>query len=545
MAEPTANLSEPTAKPAEERDLTGATLGDYRVLRRLGQGGMGQVYLAEQVSLKRHVALKLLKPELAANQTALLRFEREAKSVARVTHANIVQIYAIGQLDGKHYMALEYVEGRTLREFIEKKGPPDANLGLRIISQVASALQRASELDVIHRDIKPENILITRKGEVKVADFGLSRVFEDEAATSPSLTGSAVTMGTPLYMSPEQVEGKKDIDHRTDIYSLGITCYHLFAGHPPFRGETPFEVAVQHVQKEAPPLSDIRPDLPIELCQIVHKMIAKKPEERYQTGREVLRDIAKVREMMLVGSSPGSQSGSIGLSFSGTNSSPMLPAVEPKPKSSAQWMAVPALVVALVGGLTLGWLWNGTAASTTNPPIGPGQAIVEPPKTDPQREHEKDLIRLVHDHIKPNTPLDIAVGVRYSIELSVHYLKDRNLAEADKLFDELDRADRPAPYRSLGKFGKAVCLAFRDQPDESNRIFVQLVETEAKFAETKTDKKLAIARNNQFVWRSNPELREVMAEALQFNFVNAPDRFPKKLEPFRSPPPPTLKGKAS
>ena len=545
MAEPTANLGDPKLTSSEERDLTGATLGDYRVLRRLGQGGMGRVYLAEQVSLKRNVALKVLKPDLAANQNALLRFQREATSVARATHANIVQIYAIGQLDDKHFIALEYVEGRTLREFIEKKGPPDANLGLRIMSQVASAIQRASELGIIHRDIKPENILITRKGEVKVADFGLSRCFEDQTAANPSLTGSAVTMGTPLYMSPEQVEGKKDIDHRTDIYSFGITCYHLFAGHPPFRGETPFEVAVQHVQKEAPPLCEIRPDLPMELCQIVHKMIAKKPEERYQTGREVLRDIAKVREMMMVGSPSGSQSGTIGLSMSGANSSPMIPIVEPPRSSSALWMSVAGVAVALVGGLMLGWLWNGSGGTSGPVPVVPGPALVEPPKANPQREHEKDLIRLVHDYIKPNTPLDVAVGVKYSIELSVLYLKERDLADAEKLFEELDRAERPAPYRSLGKFGKAAVLAFRDQPDESNRIFVQLVEAEAKFAESKTDKKLTVARNNQFIWRSHPDLREMMADALHHNFVNAPERFPKKLEPFRSPPPPTLKPKAS
>ena len=215
-------------------DMTGRTIGDFRILRHLGQGGMGQVYLAEQISLKRQVALKLLKPELAANPTSLARFKAEAEAIAQATHANIVQVYFIGEQDGVPYMALEYVEGRNLREHLAKKGPPDVVFALSIMRQVAAALQRASEHGIIHRDIKPENILLTRKGEVKVTDFGLSRCL---SGSSPAinLTQSGVTMGTPLYMSPEQVEGRP-IDHRTDIYSFGVTCYHMLAGQSSLRG---------------------------------------------------------------------------------------------------------------------------------------------------------------------------------------------------------------------------------------------------------------------------------------------------------------------
>src|SRR5437773_1542135 len=220
---------------ADEVDWTGQVLGEFRLLHRLGRGGMGQVYLAEQTSLKRKVALKLLHPDLASNERSLMRFKAEAENVARATHANIVQIYTIGQANGVNYLALEYVEGKNLREFIEKKGTPELSLGLHIMMQVASALQRASELGIIHRDIKPENILLTKKGEVKVADFGLSRCFAEESAQS--ITQSQVTMGTPLYMSPEQVE-RKTLDTRTDIYSFGVTCYHMFAGTPPFKGNS-------------------------------------------------------------------------------------------------------------------------------------------------------------------------------------------------------------------------------------------------------------------------------------------------------------------
>src|SRR5262249_33977747 len=155
-------------------------------------------------------------------------------------------------------------------QYLEKKGPPEVLVALSIIRQVAAALQRASELGIIHRDIKPENILLTRKTEVKVADFGLSRCFAEDSRP-PNITQSGVTMGTPLYMSREQVEGR-EVDPRTDIYSLGVTSYHMLAGQPPFRGKTAFEVAVQHVQAEPPPLAQVRPDLPPEVCALVHKM---------------------------------------------------------------------------------------------------------------------------------------------------------------------------------------------------------------------------------------------------------------------------------
>src|SRR5262245_60941421 len=261
----------PGGSPAAGSEaLVGRTLGDFFVVRRLGQGGMGQVFLADQLSLKRRVALKFLRPEHLANQTALKRFQAEAEAVARVTHANIGQVYAVGEADGLHYMALEYVEGRTLRDYLSKKGPLDIPVAISVMRQVAAALQRASELGIIHRDIKPENILLTRKGEVKVADFGLSRCLAPEQQPL-HLTQSGVTMGTPLYMSPEQVEGRP-VDPRTDIYSFGVTCYHMLAGHPPFHGQTAFQVALQHVQSEPVPLETIRPDLPVELCGIIKKM---------------------------------------------------------------------------------------------------------------------------------------------------------------------------------------------------------------------------------------------------------------------------------
>src|SRR5215212_5609080 len=194
----------PTAGPAPAPepmpDLTGRTLGDYQLLRRLGTGGMGQVYLARQLSLKRDVAVKLLRNELAANPTALKRFQAEAEAVAKLNHPNIVHIHQIGEHDALRYMALEYVDGRNLRDYLARKGPPDLAVTLSVVRQVVLALQKAHEQGLVHRDIKPENILVTRKVEVKVTDFGLSRYFT--GAEAVNLTQSGLTLGTPLYLSP-------------------------------------------------------------------------------------------------------------------------------------------------------------------------------------------------------------------------------------------------------------------------------------------------------------------------------------------------------
>jgi serine/threonine-protein kinase len=271
-----------------EIDLSGRQLGDYRILRRLGRGGMADVYLAEQMSLRRQVALKVLKRELSSDDMYVRRFHFEAQAAAGLVHANIVQIYEVNCVDGCHYIAQEYVQGYNLRELLTRRGLPETKLALSILRQVTAALARAAEQGVIHRDIKPENIMLTKDGEVKVADFGLARITGNGNALN--LTQIGITMGTPLYMSPEQVEGRP-LDIRSDLYSLGVTAYHMLAGEPPFRGETALAVAIQHVRSEPGRLESLRPDLPPALCRIVHKMMAKQPEQRFQHPREVLREL--------------------------------------------------------------------------------------------------------------------------------------------------------------------------------------------------------------------------------------------------------------
>ncbi len=281
----------PRPAPLTETDLSGRQLGDFRLLRRLGRGAMADVYLAEQSGLKRRVAMKILKPELAADRTYLRRFELEAQAAASLVHANIVQIYEVGCVDRLHYIAQEYVDGQNLREHLARSGPPDLPHALSIMRQVAAALAKAAEQGVVHRDIKPENIMLTAGGEVKVADFGLARL---TGAGANELTQVGMTLGTPLYMSPEQVEGKP-LDPRSDIYSFGVTCYQMLGGEPPFRGETALAVAVQHLKTQPQPLESLRGDLPPALCRIVQQMLAKDPSRRPATARDLLRELRRVQ----------------------------------------------------------------------------------------------------------------------------------------------------------------------------------------------------------------------------------------------------------
>ena len=277
--------------PDPHVDLTGRTLGDYAILRRLGKGGMADVYLARQQSLQRNVALKVLKPELAKDHSYIERFKREAQSAARLVQANIVGVYEVGELEGFHYIAQEYVVGRNLREHLARNGAVKPVMAINVIRQVALALQKASEHNVTHRDIKPENIMLSPGGEVKVADFGLARV-EDE--NNKHLTQIGITMGTPLYMSPEQVEGTS-VDVRSDIYSLGVSAYHMLAGYPPFDGENALSIAIQHVKNEPEPLGQIRPDVPTELIQLIEKMMAKSPENRPQDAGQLLKSVKTIK----------------------------------------------------------------------------------------------------------------------------------------------------------------------------------------------------------------------------------------------------------
>ena len=271
--------------------LEGRELGDYLIRYPLGQGGMAEVYLGEQKSLCRSVAVKVLKPSLAEDANYVRRFHREARAAASLVHANIVQIHEVNCLDGFHVIVQEYVAGENLKQILERTKQLDPSVALLITRQVAVALAKAHSHDLVHRDIKPENILISTDSMVKVADFGLARVAKDRR--NVELTEVGMAMGTPLYMSPEQVEGK-EVDCRSDIYSLGVTLYHMLAGHPPFDGDTPLNVAIKHLKTAPKPLIEVVADLPAELSELVGRMLAKSPDDRFKDVAELSDALAKL-----------------------------------------------------------------------------------------------------------------------------------------------------------------------------------------------------------------------------------------------------------
>ncbi len=264
-------------------DLSGRTLGGYRLLRKLGSGGMADVYLADQFSLNRRVAVKALRPATLMHPEAVDRFAQEARAAAALVHGNIVQIHEVGCIEGIHFLAEEFVAGPSLRAWLKEQGPLGPDAVLSVLMQVAAALDCAEGGGVVHRDIKPENLLLTPRGEVKVADFGLARVLRDNL----ELTQTGMALGTPLYMSPEQSHGRK-VDVRSDLYSLGATAYHLVAGQPPFRGTTGVAVALAHAKEPLEPLVDVRPDFPAAVAGVIERLLEKDQGKRFQSSSELL-----------------------------------------------------------------------------------------------------------------------------------------------------------------------------------------------------------------------------------------------------------------
>jgi len=281
----------PTSTP--DADLSGRQFGDYLVLRRLGRGGMADVYLAEQKALHRQVAFKALHARLASDESYVRRFHNEAQAVAALVHANIVQIHGVDCIDGVHFLVQEYVPGQNLQQLLATRGTLGVAIVVNLMRQVAAALQKASDRGIVHRDIKPENILLSPTGEAKVADFGLARIADSTNDTGVGITQVGITMGTPLYMSPEQVEGR-EVDSRSDLYSFGISCYQMLAGRPPFQGDSALGIAIQHLKDDPQPLGELRSDVPLELCRVIHKLLAKAADNRYQNGAELLRDLRKL-----------------------------------------------------------------------------------------------------------------------------------------------------------------------------------------------------------------------------------------------------------
>jgi eukaryotic-like serine/threonine-protein kinase len=295
---PTTVPPAPTTPP----DATAARqIGKYRIKSELGRGGMGAVYLAEQMGLGREVAIKELIPSAAADPTALMRFMQEAQVMARTSHPNLVQVHDLEQIGEANYIVLEFVRGKSLRDRVNQGEIPMPQT-FAVMHGVLQALDYAHKRAIVHRDMKPENVLLSDEGAVKVADFGIARL-TDDSGTGSTATKTGTTVGTPQYMSPEQVASSK-VDGRSDLYSAGIMFYELIVGQPPFtasEADGPFTLMAKHVQAPPKPPSVHKPGLDLRLEEVILKSLSKRPEERYQTGQEFDDAMSRVADRLCPG----------------------------------------------------------------------------------------------------------------------------------------------------------------------------------------------------------------------------------------------------
>ncbi|HEX9423838.1 MAG TPA: serine/threonine-protein kinase, partial [Pyrinomonadaceae bacterium] len=287
---------------------TGTRLGRYEIRSQLGAGGMGEVYLAEDISLRRQVALKVLPTEVAANQDRMRRFKQEATATASLNHPNIAHIYEIGEVNGVNFIAMEYIDGVTLRDKIHRERVELPKL-LRVLQHVAEGLAKAHAAGIVHRDLKPDNIMISRDGHAKILDFGLAKLIEPTQTSALSDTGSEVAtailaqhskpgiiLGTAGYMSPEQAQGKTNqIDHRSDIFSFGCILYEAATGRKAFEGKDALDTLHKIVHAPTPHINDTNPSAPGELQRIVRRCLAKDTDERYQTIKDLAIELKDVR----------------------------------------------------------------------------------------------------------------------------------------------------------------------------------------------------------------------------------------------------------
>ncbi|HAF12697.1 MAG TPA: hypothetical protein DCK99_03155 [Blastocatellia bacterium] len=361
---------------------TGTRLGRYEIRSQLGEGGMGEVYLAEDTQLDRKVALKILPAEVATNQERMARFVREAKAAAALNHPNIAHIYEIGEVDRQHFIAMEFVDGTTLRDKIHREQTELRKL-LRYLQQVAEGLAKAHAAGIVHRDLKPDNIMVTRDGHAKILDFGLAKLIEQHPASKSAEGSSEVAtavmpqhstpgtvMGTVGYMSPEQAQAKT-VDQRTDIFSFGCILYEAATGRKPFAGDSIIDTLHKIIYEPAPAITDFNPSASPDLQRVIRKCLAKEPEKRYQTIRDTANDLEElIEEMKGVSDIERSVAPSVSATTSAIRTTDDVLAAEStvsvsqQPPSSAEYIvsgikqhklgAVIALLVLIVGAVGLG-----------------------------------------------------------------------------------------------------------------------------------------------------------------------------------------------
>jgi predicted Ser/Thr protein kinase len=273
----------------DAEDLVGTSIGGCQVVERIGEGGMGVVYLGKHLTLDRSVAIKVL-PRKMTTKFFRERFLAESRAAARLIHPNVVQIFDAGEERGNPYIIMEYVEGVTVKQLINTRKRLGLAFVIRVIGEAAQGLGAAHKLKMVHRDVKPENIMISFSGETKVMDFGLAK----DVGMQGDVTKAGMLMGTPYYMAPEQFKSDVDVDHRADIYALGVTLYHMLVGSPPFLGDSPYKIMNAHLNERYKPVREANPDVPPQLEAVLDKMLAKDRQKRYQAMQQVVRDLERV-----------------------------------------------------------------------------------------------------------------------------------------------------------------------------------------------------------------------------------------------------------
>jgi serine/threonine-protein kinase len=284
------------ALETSEDSLLGTTLaGKYRIEERLNEGGMGTVYRATHVLMEKTVAIKVLRPSLAADEKIVARFSREARAASRISHPNALSVTDFGEDEnGIVFLVMEFLSGRTLKQVIRDDGPLPLPRVVEIVRQVGDALHAAHQQGVVHRDLKSDNIMLVdtmAADHAKVLDFGIAMINEPDGARDAGLTAPNLVIGTPQYMSPEQCSQEGEIDARSDIYSLGVILYEMFVGHVPFTADSPTMVMMKHLQEPVPSVLDERSDLPASIGRVIARAMAKLPANRYQTVAELIEDL--------------------------------------------------------------------------------------------------------------------------------------------------------------------------------------------------------------------------------------------------------------
>ena len=276
----------------EKNEPIAIEIPGYKILEKIGVGGMGVVYKAKQLSMDRVVALKVLNEKYSSDREFVDRFIREARAAGKLNHPNVIHVHDVSKANGRHYFSMEFIDGNSVKEMLRVQGTVDLKKALDIVVQTAKALEFAHENQIVHRDIKPDNIMLSKDGVVKIADLGIAKTFEE---TGPAAKENRRVMGTPHYMAPEQALGK-EIDHRVDVYSLGATFYHMVTGTTPFTGSTAHEVLKAHIQESLPPIQEFSPNVPDPVCFIVERMMAKLPEKRYANMTRLIEDLERAQQ---------------------------------------------------------------------------------------------------------------------------------------------------------------------------------------------------------------------------------------------------------